>query len=153
MKEAEMWCSLKIPFYFRGEFLSLSFFFFNLFSAALGLRCCAWDFPSCGDWGLISRCSRWACHCGHPHHPHPVVQSGLQNMRALAVVAHGLCCYFWHMESSRLGMGLILPALADGLLINYQTTREVQEREFLSLGFQIHSAWKNKDIYHLKTDL
>ena len=28
MKEAEMWCSLKIPFYFRGDFLSLSFKFY-----------------------------------------------------------------------------------------------------------------------------
>ena len=34
-------------------------FFFNLFIlvylflAALGLRCCAWAFSSCGEWGLL----------------------------------------------------------------------------------------------------
>ena len=25
---------------------------FILFLAALGLRCCAWAFSSCGEWGL-----------------------------------------------------------------------------------------------------
>ena len=32
------------------------FFFFliiYLFLAALGLRCCAWAFSSCGEWGLL----------------------------------------------------------------------------------------------------
>ena len=28
-------------------------FFFNLFLAALGLRCCAWAFSSCGERGLL----------------------------------------------------------------------------------------------------
>ena len=35
----------------------LSFFkkklFIYLFLAALGLRCCAWAFSSCGEWGLL----------------------------------------------------------------------------------------------------
>ena len=31
----------------------LSFFFFNLFMAALGLRCCVWAFSHCGKWGLL----------------------------------------------------------------------------------------------------
>ena len=35
----------------------LFFFFFNLFIylflAALGPRCCAWAFSSCGKWGLL----------------------------------------------------------------------------------------------------
>ena len=33
-----------------------TFFFFNfiyLFLAALGLRCCAWAFSSCGERGLL----------------------------------------------------------------------------------------------------
>ena len=29
------------------------FFFFNLFLATLGLRCCAQAFSSCGEWGLL----------------------------------------------------------------------------------------------------
>ena len=29
------------------------FLFFNLFLAALGLRCCAWAFSSCGEQGLL----------------------------------------------------------------------------------------------------
>ena len=32
---------------------SAIFFFFNLFLAALGLRCCARAFSSCGEWGLL----------------------------------------------------------------------------------------------------
>ena len=31
----------------------LSFFFFNLFLAALGLLCCAQAFSSCGERGLL----------------------------------------------------------------------------------------------------
>ena len=27
--------------------------FIYLFLAALGLRCCAWAFSSCGEWGLL----------------------------------------------------------------------------------------------------
>ena len=30
-----------------------NFFFFNLFLAVLGLRCCAWAFSSCGERGLL----------------------------------------------------------------------------------------------------
>ena len=33
--------------------LRLFFFFFNLFLAALGLRCCTWAFFSCGEGGLL----------------------------------------------------------------------------------------------------
>ena len=31
----------------------LTFFFFNLFLAAFGLRCCVQAFSSCGEWGLL----------------------------------------------------------------------------------------------------
>ena len=30
----------------------------------LGLRCYAWAFSSCGEWGLLSSCEAWASHCG-----------------------------------------------------------------------------------------
>ena len=30
-----------------------AFLFFNLFMAALGLRCCVWAFSHCGKWGLL----------------------------------------------------------------------------------------------------
>ena len=35
------------PFFFK--LINL----FNLFLAVLGLRCCAWAFSSCGEWGLL----------------------------------------------------------------------------------------------------
>ena len=28
-------------------------YFLNLFFAVLGLRCCAWAFSNCGEWGLL----------------------------------------------------------------------------------------------------
>ena len=33
--------------------LVFTFYFFNLFLAALGLCCCAWAFSSCGEQGLL----------------------------------------------------------------------------------------------------
>ena len=27
--------------------------------AALGLHCCVWVFPSCGEWGLLFLAVRW----------------------------------------------------------------------------------------------
>ena len=35
----------------------------NLFWAALCLCCCAWAFPSCWGWGLLSVCCVQASHC------------------------------------------------------------------------------------------
>ena len=40
-----------------------AFFFFNLFSAVLGLGCCTRTFSSCSKWGLLSGCSAQAPHC------------------------------------------------------------------------------------------
>ena len=48
-------------------------YFIYLFLAALGLRCCAWDFSSCGQWGLLS-----------------VAVSGLLIAVASLVAEHGL---------------------------------------------------------------
>ena len=36
-----------------------SLLFVYLFLAVLGLRCCAWAFSSCGEWGLL-----FAAACG-----------------------------------------------------------------------------------------
>ena len=35
--------------FFKNKFI----YFIYLFLAALGLRCCAWAFSSCGDWALL----------------------------------------------------------------------------------------------------
>ena len=34
-------------------FFGIIYLFVCLFMAALGLRCCAWAFSSCGEWGLL----------------------------------------------------------------------------------------------------
>ena len=36
-----------------NEYFFIINFFLSLFLAALGLRCCAWAFSSCGEWGLL----------------------------------------------------------------------------------------------------
>ena len=58
----------EVPFYsyFSESFYHADQIFFNLFYlflAALGLRCCAQAFSSCGERGLL-RCGAWASHCG-----------------------------------------------------------------------------------------
>ena len=40
-----------------------SFFFFNLFLAALDLCCCEQAFSSCSEQGRLSSCGAWAPHC------------------------------------------------------------------------------------------
>ena len=32
--------------------------------AVLDLRCCAWAFSSCSEWGATLRCGAQASHCG-----------------------------------------------------------------------------------------
>ena len=39
-------------------------FIYLLFLAALGLRCCAWALPSCGELGAAPRRGARASHCG-----------------------------------------------------------------------------------------
>ena len=39
--------------YLETFFSSFFLLFIYLFLAALGLRCCAWAFSSCGEWGLL----------------------------------------------------------------------------------------------------
>ena len=38
--------------FFKKIFKLINFFLY-LFLAALGLRCCAWAFSSCSEWGLL----------------------------------------------------------------------------------------------------
>ena len=40
-------------FHLNKAVFYLFFNFIYLFLAALGLRCCAWAFSSCGEWGLL----------------------------------------------------------------------------------------------------
>ena len=60
LKPALTWCRISSLASYVLMFILLSFFFFNtfiyfiyLFLAALGLRCCARAFSSCGEWGLL----------------------------------------------------------------------------------------------------
>ena len=46
-------------FVFFNKFI----YYFILFLAALGLRCCTWTFSSCGDRGATLRCGVRASHC------------------------------------------------------------------------------------------
>ena len=60
---------------------------FILFLAALGLRCCAWAFSSCSEWGLLSSCGVQVSHCYAS-----LVVDGAQALgaRASVVAAHWL---------------------------------------------------------------
>ena len=44
---------LKILMCFSLPVYKFIYLFIYLFLAALGLRCCAWAFPSCGEQGLL----------------------------------------------------------------------------------------------------
>ena len=76
--------------------------------AVLGLRCCAWAFSICSEWGLISGYGVWASHC-----------SGLSCCRAQALgvwasVLRGARAYLlqdmWNI--SRPGIKPVSPAPA-----------------------------------------
>ena len=63
--------------------LILFLFFIYLFLTALGLRCCARAFSSCGEQGLCSSCGGRTS---------LVAERKLQGTQASEVVAHGLRC-------------------------------------------------------------
>ena len=76
-------------------FFFLQFFFFNLFLAGLGLRCCARAFSSCSKWGLL-----FVAVCGLL-----IAMASLccgaraLGAQASVVVAHGLSsCGSWALE-------------------------------------------------------
>ena len=91
-------------FNFKNLFIYL---FIYLFLAALGIRCCAWAFSSCGKWGLIfvvvrglliAVASLVAEHRLQVHglqqlwHVGSVVVAGRLQSADSVVVAHGLSC-------------------------------------------------------------
>ena len=50
---AHSYPTLPPPYQFSSSDPGTFFFFFNLFLAVLGLRCCARAFSSCGEQGLL----------------------------------------------------------------------------------------------------
>ena len=55
LQEGFFFCKTDSFFFFnRSEPLRhFIYLFIHSFLAALGLRCCAWAFSSCGEWGLL----------------------------------------------------------------------------------------------------
>ena len=49
--ETQRWIRISGSKFFKKY---ICIFFIYLFLAALGLRCCAWAFSSCSDWGLLT---------------------------------------------------------------------------------------------------
>ena len=72
-----------------------SFFFFNLFLAALGLHCCTRAFSSRGERGTTLPCGAQASHCDG----FSCCRAQALGTRASVVVAHGLSsCGSWALE-------------------------------------------------------
>ena len=87
------------------------FYFIYLFLAVFGLRCCAWAFSSCGEWGLVFILVRGlliavASCCG----------ARALGAGASVVVAHGLSCFMACGIFPDRGTNPCPPALADGFL-------------------------------------
>ena len=61
-------------------------FFFNLFLAVLGLRCCARAFSSCSEWVLLFCCNAQASHCSG----FSCCGARALGTQASTLVAHGL---------------------------------------------------------------
>ena len=86
--------SWDLEFGSRINFLFLSFFLF-FFLTALGLRCCAWAFSSCGKRGATLRCSERASH----HGGFSCCGAWALGTRASVVAARGLSsCGAWALE-------------------------------------------------------
>ena len=51
-------------FYFQNFIYLFIYLFLSFFLAALGLRCCAWAFSSCGERGLLFVAVRGSSQCG-----------------------------------------------------------------------------------------
>ena len=76
------------PFACEQIEMAMFFFFFNLFLAALGLRCRAQAFSSCSEQGLLFVAVCWLLIAVASL----VAEHGFLGMRASVVVAHGLSC-------------------------------------------------------------
>ena len=99
--------------------------FIYLFLAVEGLRCSAWLFSGCSEWGLLSRCGALASHC---------CGSSCRGAQAVGtwaavVVAHGLRSRLVHRLSCGMfslpgpGIEPVSSALAGGF--SSTATREV----------------------------
>ena len=79
--------------YFQIYFILVKFVY--LFLTALGLRCCARAFSSCGEGGTTLRWGEWASHCGG----FSCCGAWAVAMRASVVLARGLSsCGSWALE-------------------------------------------------------
>ena len=81
-----------------------------LFLVALGLRCCARAFSSCGEQGLLSSCSTQAYHHSVSSCRAQALEHGLRNCGAGAQLPGGM----WTLPSP--GIEPMSPTLAGGLL-------------------------------------
>ena len=66
----------------------IDFIYLFYFLPAVGLRCCAWAFFSCGERELLFICGAWASHCGG----FSCCEAEAVCIRASVVVVHGLSC-------------------------------------------------------------
>ena len=73
--------SLKLFSFFLNKFI----YFIYIFLAVLGLRCCAWAFSSCGEWGLL-----FVVVCGFSLRWLLLLRSMGSRHAGSVVVAHGL---------------------------------------------------------------
>ena len=81
---SRIWLHLSLSFFFLT--FKIIYLFIYLFLAALGLRCCARAFSSCGEQGATLCCGARASHCGG----FSCCGAGALGTWASVVVAHGL---------------------------------------------------------------
>ena len=113
----------------KSDRMTLNKYLFSLkylFLVVLGLRCYAWAFSSCGEWGLLSSCVARASHCGE----HGLQAHGLQYLQCLGLVAP------WHVESSRIRDRTHVPCIGRQILMHC-CTREVPGWLFVTLYIRI----------------
>ena len=124
---------------------SLRFFFFLVYLAALGLRCCSWVFSSCGEWGLFfiqcAGSSLWwfLLFWGTGSRAHGL--SGCSSQapeHRLSSCGVGLVAP-QHVESSLTGDQTHLPCIGQRILYHW-TTREVPQ---CSLSIKVFAQVKH----------
>lgn len=139
MKEAEM----KNPFLFQRG-ISLSLFFFKLIFRCIGSLLLCMEFPQLRRLGANLQAQQMGLSLWTPTTPTLLCSLGSRTcgLQRLWHMGFAATSGIWNLP--RLGMGLILPALVDRLLINYQTTRDVQEENFCLLDFKYTQLGKTK---------
>ena len=94
----------------------------------MGIRCCAWAFSSCSEWGVLSSCSVWASHWGWLL----FLQSTGSRVKAQKLWHTGLVAP-WHMGSSWTRDQSVSLALVGG----FSTTGPLGK--LLGCFFKLHS--------------